>query len=143
MSAETFLDSNIFVYLVDETDRRKSAVAEATVLGATYTEGGSAVVSFQVVQEVLNVVTRKLATPMTVADAQRFVDYYLYPLWTVMPSMALYRQALELQDRYRYSFYDSLIIAAALEAGCSRILSEDLHDGQEIGGVRIVNPFAS
>ncbi|MDZ7728612.1 MAG: PIN domain-containing protein [Dehalococcoidia bacterium] len=77
------------------------------------------------------------------AESTRFLDGVLLPLWTVMPSVALYRRALELQDRYRYSFYDSLIIAAALEAGCTRLLSEDLHDGQDIEGLRIENPFAA
>ena len=58
-----------------------------------------------------------------------------------MPSHALYRRALEIQARYRYGFYDSLIIAAALEAGCQRLLSEDMQHGQQIEHLRIVNPF--
>lgn len=139
MSAETFLDSNVILYLVDETDPRKSDIAEETIMSSLRTR--DAAVSYQVVQEVFNVVTRKLATPMTANDALAFFDRFVNPLWSVMPSVALYRSALELQDRYQYSFYDSLIIAAALEAGCSRILSEDLHDGQQIEGLTVVNPF--
>jgi predicted nucleic acid-binding protein len=60
-----------------------------------------------------------------------------------MPSRGLYEQALNIQGRYGYGFYDSLIIAAALEAACSRLISEDFQDGQRIEGLRIVNPFAS
>ena len=63
------------------------------------------------------------------------------PLWSVMPSTRLYRHALDVRERYRFSFYDSLIVAAALEAGCTRLLSEDLQDGQVIEGLRIENPF--
>lgn len=59
----------------------------------------------------------------------------------VMPSSALYGRALELQARYHYSFYDSLILAAALESGCTRVLSEDLQDCQRIEGLTIENPF--
>jgi predicted nucleic acid-binding protein len=59
-----------------------------------------------------------------------------------MPTEALYRSCLRLQDRYRYSFYDSLIIAAALDSGCDRLYTEDLQDGQRIEGLTIVNPFA-
>ena len=58
-----------------------------------------------------------------------------------MPSHALYRRALEIQTRYGYGFYDSLIIAAALEAGCQHLLSEDMQHGQQIEQLRIVNPF--
>jgi len=58
-----------------------------------------------------------------------------------MPSEALYRRALEIKPRYGYSFYDSLIIAAALTAGCRRVYSEDLQHGQRIGQLTIVNPF--
>ncbi len=55
--------------------------------------------------------------------------------------MALYRSALQLQLRWRFSFYDSLIVAAALEAGCKRLLSEDLQHGQRIETLTIENPF--
>jgi predicted nucleic acid-binding protein len=58
-----------------------------------------------------------------------------------MPSRELYRRCLEIKIRYRYSFYDSLIIAAALEDGCTRLLSEDLQHGQRIEGMVITNPF--
>jgi predicted nucleic acid-binding protein len=89
----------------------------------------------------LNVVTRKLPTPMTAEDAGRFLEQVLGPLWKIYPSLALYRRALGVQARYRYSFYDSLIIAAALDAGCSRLYSEDLQDGQRIEELTIENPF--
>jgi predicted nucleic acid-binding protein len=138
MSGE-FIDSNVFVYLFDETDERKRGVAEGIVGSALRTGGAS--ISFQVVQETLNVVTRKLPAPMTAEDAKRFMERVLAPLWRVSPSSALYRRGLDLQARYRYGFYDSLIVAAALDAGCARLYSEDLQDGQRIEGLAIENPF--
>jgi predicted nucleic acid-binding protein len=63
------------------------------------------------------------------------------PLWRISPSQALYDRALDLQARYRYGFYDSLVIAAALDAGCTQLYSEDLQDGQRIEGLTITNPF--
>ena len=57
------------------------------------------------------------------------------------PTPALYRRCLDVQERWKYGFYDSLIVAAALEAGCKRLLSEDLQHGQRIEGLRIENPF--
>jgi predicted nucleic acid-binding protein len=134
-----FIDSNVFVYLSDETDERKRGIADGIVESAL--QAHSASISFQVVQETLNVVTRKLPTPMTAEDAGRFLEQVLAPLWRDSPSLALYRRALDLQAGYRYSFYESLIVAAALDAGCSRLYSEDLHDGQRIEGLTIENPF--
>jgi predicted nucleic acid-binding protein len=89
----------------------------------------------------LNVLTRKLPTPMTTEGAKDFLQQVLVLLWRVSPSPALYERALDLQTRYRYGFYDSLIIAAALDAGCTRLYSEDLQDGQRIEGLTIKNPF--
>lgn len=134
-----FIDSNVFVYLFDETDERKRCRAEQIV--ASVLQTNSAVISFQVVQETLNVVTRKLATPMTVEDAKRFMENVLAPLFRVPASIPLYNRALDVQARYRYGFYDSLIVAAALDAGCDRLYSEDLQSGQRIEGLEIKNPF--
>jgi len=58
-----------------------------------------------------------------------------------MPSSDLYSQAIDLQGRAAISFYDALIVAAALKAGCTRLLSEDLQHGQTFGALRIENPF--
>ena len=68
---------------------------------------------------------------------------YWSPLWQVNPTVALYRSAVSLQSRYRFSFYDSLIVAAALEAGCTRLYSEDLQHDQQIQQLTILNPFLS
>ena len=86
-------------------------------------------------------VTRKLPAPMTAEGAKRFLQQVLVPLWRVSPSSMLYDRALDVQARYRYSFYDSLIVASALDAGCTRLYSEDLQDGQRIEGLTIENPF--
>ncbi len=138
MSAE-FLDSNVFVYLFDETDAGKRATARRLVQQGL--ESGAACISFQVVQETLNVVTRKLGA--TADDARRLLDNLLAPLWRVMPSPDLYRRGLEVQARYRLAFYDALIVAAALEAGCTRLWSEDLQDGLKIDRLTVRNPFAA
>jgi predicted nucleic acid-binding protein len=138
MSGE-FIDTNIFVYLFDETDDRKRSTAEGLIRTALQTR--TARISHQVVQETLNVVTRKLPSPMTIADAQRFLEQVLAPLWQVMPNLAIYRRGLNIQARYGFSFYDALIVAAALESGCTRLYSEELQHGQQIEGLTIENPF--
>jgi predicted nucleic acid-binding protein len=139
MSAANFLDSNILVYFLDDSQPRKQSVAARIIADAVRT--GSGTISFQVVQEILNVVTRKLVPAFSQADAQRLLANVLLPLWTIMPSRDLYESALNTQGRYGFAFYDSLIIAAALAAGCTRLYSEDLLHGQSIGTLRIENPF--
>ena len=135
-----FIDSNVFVYLVDASDSTKHAVSRRIVDEALSSASG--VISFQVVQETLNVLTRKLKVIARAEDAIDFMRQVLQPLWKVQPSVALYAKAMELQQRYAFSFYDSLIVAAALEGGCKRLLTEDLQHGQRIGtSLRIENPF--
>lgn len=134
-----FIDTNVFIYLFDETNDRKRNIADRIVKTALETR--TARISHQVVQETLNVVTRKLPSPMTAENAQRFLVQVLAPLWQIMPNIALYRRGLDVQARYGFSFYDSLIIAAALESGCTRLYSEDLQHGQQIEGLTIENPF--
>ena len=138
MSA-SFLDSNVLVYLFDECDHRKHGIAEKLVDKALRT--GNAVISFQVVQESLNVATKKMAVPLTSEEAGRFLEAVLLPLWKVNPSRALYRKSLEVQFRYQFGFYDSLIVGAALEVGCGTLYTEDLQHGQRVEKLKIINPF--
>ncbi len=138
MSGE-FIDTNVFIYLFDETDARKRGIAEQLIRGAL--EKRNACISHQVVQKTLNVVTRKLPCPMSSKNAQRFLQRILSPFGRVMPSLALYQRGLDLQARYDFSFYDALIVAAALESASTRLYTEDLQHGQQIEGLLVENPF--
>ncbi len=134
-----FLDTNVFVYLFDETDARKREIAGGTVTQAI--ERGTGAISYQVAQEVLNVLTRRLnATPTA---SQRFLEDVLSPLWRLGPSPELFERALEIRARHDFGWYDARVVAFALACGCDRLLSEDLQHGQRIGRLRIVNPFAA
>jgi predicted nucleic acid-binding protein len=140
MSADQFIDTNVFVYQLDSSDRRKHRIAEGIVRDAL--ASGRACISFQVVQECLNVALRKAAVPLTPEQARSYLEVVLLPLMHVLPSGALYHRALDVQQRWRLGFYDSIIIASALTAGCTQLLSEDLQDGQRIEGLVVKNPFA-
>jgi len=139
MSAKFFLDTNILVYTFDSGAPKKKRRAQELVEQALRNLEGF--VSTQVVQEFLNVATSKFAVPLKVSDAQQYLQDVLNPLCSVFPSIDLYRQALTLQQETRYSFYDSLIIGGALQAGCGKLYSEDLQHGQQIRGLQIINPF--
>ena len=134
-----FIDTNVIIYLFDETAPEKRTTAEEIIYGAL--ESKEACLSFQVVQETLNVLTGKIAAAVTPEDARIFFLTVLSPLWKVMPTQKIYLRTLEIQNRYGYGFYDSLILSEAIEGGCERVLSEDLQDGQQVESVRIVNPF--
>jgi predicted nucleic acid-binding protein len=139
MSDDSFLDSNVLIYTFDDVALEKQRIAQELVKAAL--QDGSGVISYQVTQEVLNVLTRKLPQPMDVGDATRYLATTLEPLWRVQPSAELLRAGLALQARYQFGFYDSLIVAAALSAGCARLYSEDLQHGQQIDGLTIEDPF--
>jgi len=139
MSVESFIDTNVFIYQLEGLDERKSATAAALIEQGLIE--GTACISFQVIQECLNTVLRKAQTPLGTDDAARYLEHVLAPLYRVQPSLSLYRNALDIQERYRLGFYDALIVAAALAAGCSRLYTEDLQDGQRIQGLTIENPF--
>lgn len=140
MSAEYFLDTNLFIYQIETEDEAKAAVANQIIrLGI---ETDNACISFQVVQECLNTIVRKAEICLTKEQAIHYLDASLSPLLRIYPSIPLYRRGLNIQSRYKFSFYDSLIIAAALEAGCKTLYSEDLQHGQRIEGLTIQNPFS-
>ncbi len=140
MPAETFIDTNVFVYHVDDSDSRKSDIAHALIREAIAT--GNACVSFQVVQEFLNTMVRKAERPLGHQHTHAYLSEVLAPLCRVYASIPLYQNALDIQARYRFGFYDSLIVAAALSANCTQLLTEDLQDGQRIENLEIRNPFA-
>ncbi len=139
MNAEFFIDTNVFIYHLDTTDRRKHKTAEKIVREALAT--GNACISSQVVQECLNVALRKAAVALPLEAARSYLDAVLAPLMQVTASEALFHRALDVQARWRFSFYDSLIVAGAMAGGCRTLLSEDLQHGQSLGSLTIVDPF--
>lgn len=139
MSAD-FFDTDVLLYHIDDSDPHKHAIASGLIEAAL--ADGNACISYQVVQECLNAGLRKAAIPMTLASARQYFEAVLAPLWRVMPSADLCRRGLDVQERYGFSFYDALIVAAALQTGSRRLYSEDLQHGQKIGRLTIHNPFA-
>ena len=97
--------------------------------------------SVQVLQEYYVTVTRKLAPGLDGARVQEHVRRYLTwdPLATDGPVL---EDAWAAEERFRLSWWDALIVAAAHRQGCGHLLTEDLADGRDLDGVRVVNPFA-
>jgi predicted nucleic acid-binding protein len=138
-SASTvFVDTNVLVYADDARDADKRVQARAW-LARLWTERRGRV-STQVLNEYYAVATRKLGHSVTRGDARAEVRRYQH--WS---PWAIDQQTVEtawaLEARFALSWWDSLMVAAALHQGCEWLLSEDLQHGQAIDSLRIVNPF--
>ena len=139
MSDKYFLDTNIFVYSLDPVDPRKARIAEELVTRGVGSRMG--VISYQVVQEFMNVSLRQFKATMTVAELELYFFKVLLPMMTIPSSSGLFLEGLRLQAAGQIAWYDSLIIAAALQGGCKVLYSEDMQQGRRFGDLVIQNPF--
>jgi predicted nucleic acid-binding protein len=138
MSVKYFIDTNILVHSFDRTSNKK-AKAEEIIQNAL--ESGLGIISTQVVQEFFNVATQKFLVKMTRIDAIDYLHKVMNPLCQVFPTIDYYALSLELKEETGYSFYDSLILSAAINSESKILFSEDFQDGQNVRGVKIINPF--
>ena len=140
MSGKTFLDTNIFVYAIDigTDETKKRDTARAIIREQIKRESG--VISIQVLQEFYQVSTRKIRAPLSANEALEFMRYMAI-LETVHPDFSMIEAAVLLDQRYRLSFWDALILQAAQAAGCDRVMSEDLHHGLRIEGMEVIHPW--
>ncbi|HEY7073439.1 MAG TPA: PIN domain-containing protein [Acidimicrobiales bacterium] len=135
----TFVDTNILAYAHDRSETARQPVARALLEELWRDRVG--VLSTQVLQELYVVATRKLDPPMPRAAARELV--VLYSTWPVVQvDSPLIVAASELEERHTLSFWDALVVEAARRAGATRLVSEDLQPGRNIGGVTVENPFA-
>ena len=133
MSGKTFLDTNIVVYLYSGDEPEKQAAALAFI-------EENPVVSTQVLSELANTLSRKFDLSFDVVAQSVAEVRDACTVIPVMPDTIL--QALALAQKYRYAYYDSLILAAALLAGCETLATEDMQHGQVIEGtLKIHCPF--
>jgi predicted nucleic acid-binding protein len=135
-----FFDTNILVYLFDQDVPEKRD--RAKLLFQQEVEAGRFVASTQVLQEFYVAATRKLAVPLPVADAEEAVRA-LADLSIVPVDSSMILSAIDRSRSMQVSFWDALIIEAALSVGATCLLTEDLQHGRQIDGLRITNPFSS
>ncbi len=136
MTAPVFVDTNVLIYAVDVFDRGKHEAARAWRAELWKSNRGR--ISFQVLQEFYAKVTQKW--PAARDDARAEVRDLLK--WKpILVNDAVIERGWKIQDRYKLGFWDALIVAAARQALCGYLLTEDLQAGQEIEGVIVINPF--
>ena len=137
--ARRFFDTNILVYAFLPGDPLKMEQAQ-TLMGETV-ESTTGVISYQVWQEFASVAIRKFKVKASALEVMEVFNALSQTMQTVQSSERLFAAAVRLWSTYSLAWYDALIVAAALEGRCDVLYSEDLQDGLEIDGLRIVNPF--
>ena len=140
MAGRFFVDTNILVYAHDPLAGAKYHRAQELVERLWI--NGEGALSTQVLQELVVSLRRKAAEPYTAEEMRALlVDLLGWHVVVNTPHSVL--RALEIEERYRISFWDALILQAAETAGAEVVYSEDLAAGQRYGAVRVVNPFVS
>jgi predicted nucleic acid-binding protein len=138
MKGKVFLDTNVIVYAHDFSSGGKHAVAKE-IMDYLW-ESRKGVISVQVLQEFFVCVTQKIVKPILIKNARVILEY-LSNWEVIVNDKYITLKVIDLQDRYRFSFWDSLIIQAAVQSQACLLFSEDLPDGQVIMGTKILNPF--
>jgi predicted nucleic acid-binding protein len=135
---KTFVDTNILIYAHDRGAGHKHELARRAV--EDLWESGNGVISTQVLQEFYVNVRRKAANPVSDAAARSLIEDYI--AWDpVINDGTSVIEAIDIERRFRLSFWDALIIVAAHRAGAGVVLSEDFSHGQKYGDVQVVDPF--
>lgn len=138
MNGRVFVDSNVLLYAHDVDAGERHAIASQVITRLWNERLG--LLSTQVLQEFYVNVTRKIPSPLPRATARTIVS--TYGTW---PTVVVAREdillASEIEEQNRLSFWDALIIAAALKGHATKVVSEDFNPGQTIAGVLIENPF--
>ena len=138
MNASVFFDTNVLVYAAVGTGNDQGKRKRALELIESEDFGTSA----QVLQEFFVTVVKKASRPLSSAQALEWIEQ-----WTVFPCRMidhqLVRIAIEHSERYKISYWDAAVVAAAQALGAHAIYTEDLNNGQQYGGVRVINPFSA
>ena len=133
-----FVDTNVLVYVRDSRDQKKQRAAAEWMTYLWDSHRGR--LSVQVLHEYFVTVTGKLTPGLSFDEARE--DVLALQSWSPLPlTLPLTEKAWGIQDRWGYSFWDSLIVAAAQAQGCALLITEDLSHGQELEGLRITSPF--
>ncbi len=138
MAEKYFVDTNVLIYAHDRSTGFKHERARQLIEGLWMS--GQGVLSTQVLQELCVNLRRKVARPLPVDEIRLLIrDYMSWEIVINTPEAVL--QALEIEVRYKASFWDALILQAAEQAGATILYSEDLAAKQKYGTVRVVNPL--
>ncbi len=133
------LDTNVIIYSFDDSSPQKRDTASKLIEQSLIYKNGC--ITTQVAQECMHALIAKFKHIVTLNDLRIYLGGVLEPLCRPLPPFSLFRQALLVQERWKFNFYDALIVAGALALECDRLYTEDMQHGQRIEGLTIINPF--
>ena len=139
MKDKCFLDTNLLIYACDNTETEKKNFILSFLHNIEI--DSNPIISTQTLGEIYNVATKKLRLSKDNAFliCQKYAS--TFPVYEISTENVLH--AMQISKTTQFSYWDSLIVAMAIDTGCSVLYSEDLNPGQQIEGVRIINPFTS
>lgn len=138
MTGKIFLDTNIIVYAHDRSSGKKNRIAEDILLYLWESKRG--ILSTQVMQEFYVIITRKIPSPLPIMDAKKILEYFM--TWqVVINDTHTVLQAIDIQKKHGFSFWDSLILQSSIQGNADILFSEDMSDGLAIENLKIINPF--
>ena len=140
MRGSYFVDTNVLVYSRDSSEKKKQPLALAWLEFLWQERCGK--LSTQVLNEYYVTVTRKLKPGLCPAEAREDVQD-LFAWHPIQTSPKMIESAWSIGDRFQFSHWDSLIVAAAQIGGCDKLITEDLQDGQNIDGLHVLDPFTN
>ncbi len=138
MMYKAFFDTNILAYEFDSREDKKQTLAVDLI--NEWRPSGRMIISTQVLQELYVVLTQKLKPALKEEIAEEVIQNYS-ELDVVIGDPSLILNGIGIKRRYKISFWDALIVAAAQKAGCKILFTEALSHGMKIAGIEIVNPF--
>jgi predicted nucleic acid-binding protein len=133
------VDANILVYAYDDSAGPKHAIA-LSLLNEVL-QSGAAIISTQVLQELVICLRRKVTHPLANKEIRKIVSELLDECEVFVNNTESVLRSLEIEERYKTSFWDALILHAAQESAAQTLCTEDLNHGQMYGTVRVLNPF--
>ena len=140
MIDKIFIDTNILVYLFDKTERLKQTKAKKII--SERLSSSKFFLSVQVINEFINITSKKISFPIPLNKQKEIIDLLNDIFIIVSLSLETTLSAIEIKNKYKYSFWDSLIISSAIENKCNILFSEDMQHGSIVEStLTIVNPF--
>ena len=132
MKDRAFIDTNILLYLYTQDEGHKKLNCEKMLFDYDW------VISIQVINEFSNIMIRKLSADIN--EIKNIIEDIIKNFEICEISTETVFKALDLKNKYKYSYYDSLILSSAIENGCKVTFSEDMHDNQKVETTTIINP---
>lgn len=142
MIVSIFLDTNILIYSYDRVNQEKHKISVDLISQLILKEGEDIVISAQVINEFIVIITGKVKYPLSIDEVERILKRFKGNFKIKTLKLLDCEKAISIFKKYKFSYWDSLIVASAIHANCSTLYTEDMQSGQIVEDrLKIINPF--